>query len=127
MAEATQTDEADDDRQPDFLRWPDSEPEVPEIDGNRAAPGSASAPSGAPARTGPGRRRRRRRWRGGPRQPAQGSHPGGSGRGARRSVAASPPRTHARVVRRGSVPPVEHDDVLAHARVVVGKGESGAR
>jgi hypothetical protein len=78
MAEATKTDEAneaDDDRQPDFLRWPDSEPEVPEIDGNRAAPGSASAPSGAPARTG-GRRRRRRRWRGGPRQPAQGSHPG---------------------------------------------------
>jgi hypothetical protein len=75
MAAATATDEADDDRQPDFLRWPDSEPEVPEIDGNRAAPGSASAPSGAPARTG-GRRRRRRRWRGGPRQPAQGSHPG---------------------------------------------------
>jgi hypothetical protein len=75
MAEATQTDEADDDRQPDFLRWPDSEPEEPEIDGNRAAPGSAAAPSGAPARTG-GRRRRRRRWRGGPRQPAQGSQPG---------------------------------------------------
>ena len=66
--------ETDDDRQPDFLRWPDSEPEVPEIDGNRAVPGSA-APSGAPARTG-GRRRRRRRWRGGPRQPAPGSQPG---------------------------------------------------
>ena len=69
-----ETPETDDDRQPDFLRWPDSEPEEPEIDGNRAVPGSA-APSGAPARTG-GRRRRRRRWRGGPRQPAQGSHPG---------------------------------------------------
>ena len=37
---ARDRDETDDDRQPDFLRWPDSEPEVPEIDGNRAVPGS---------------------------------------------------------------------------------------
>ena len=74
MAEATEIDEVvDDDRQPDFLHWPDSEPELPEIDGNRAVSVPA-APSGAPART--GRRRRRRRWRGGPRQPAPGSPSG---------------------------------------------------
>ena len=66
--EAAQIDE--DDRQPDFLHWRDSEPELPEVDGNRASP--APGPSGAPAR---GRRRRRRRWRGGPRQPAPGSQP----------------------------------------------------
>jgi hypothetical protein len=57
----------DDDRQPDFLSQP--EPEPPEVDGNRAEP----QPSAAPIRS--GRRRRRRRWRGGPRQPAPGSQP----------------------------------------------------
>ncbi len=71
VAEAAETEEVEDDRQPDFLRWADSEPELPEIDGNRATlpPGPAAGP---PAR---GRRRRRRRWRGGPRQPASGTQP----------------------------------------------------
>ena len=66
-AEAAEIEDVDDDRQPDFLSWPDSEPEQPEVDGNRAS--SAPRPAGPPAR---GRRRRRRRWRGGPRQPAPG-------------------------------------------------------
>jgi len=70
MDEAAEIDEVDDDRQPDFLSRRESEPEVPEIDGNRAS--AASGPSGPPAR---GRRRRRRRWRGGPRQSAPGSSP----------------------------------------------------
>jgi hypothetical protein len=56
-----------DDRQPDFLNYPDQEPELPEVDGNRAEPLLAQQ---QPGRT--GRRRRRRRWRGGPRQPASG-------------------------------------------------------
>jgi hypothetical protein len=68
--EAVEIDEVDDDRQPDFLRWRESEPELAEVDGNRASPGPG--PSGPPAR---GRRRRRRRWRGGPRQSAPGSQP----------------------------------------------------
>jgi hypothetical protein len=74
--EADEVDEVDDDRQPDFLRWRESEPELPEIDGNRASPapgpGPRPGPSGPPARS---RRRRRRRWRGGPRQSAPGSQP----------------------------------------------------
>jgi hypothetical protein len=74
--EADEADEVDDDRQPDFLRWRESEPELPEIDGNRASPapgpGPRPGPSGPPARS---RRRRRRRWRGGPRQSAPGSQP----------------------------------------------------
>ena len=70
VTEVAETEEVDDDRQPDFLRWPDSEPELPEIDGNRATP--PPGPAGPPAR---GRRRRRRRWRGGPRQPASGTQP----------------------------------------------------
>jgi hypothetical protein len=76
MGEAAEIDAADEvaevdsDRQPDFLSWRESEPVVPEVDGNRASP--APGPSGAPAR---GRRRRRRRWRGGPRQSAPGSQP----------------------------------------------------
>jgi hypothetical protein len=57
-----------DDRQPDFLNRP--EPELPEVDGNRAVPAPAAA---QPNRQ---RRRRRRRWRGGPRQAAPGSSPG---------------------------------------------------
>ena len=57
-----------DDRQPDFLSR--AEPELAEVDGNRAVP--------VPAATQPNRqrRRRRRRWRGGPRQAAPGSSPG---------------------------------------------------
>jgi hypothetical protein len=58
----------DDDRQPDFLNRP--EPELAEIDGNRADPVPAAA---QPNR---GRRRRRRRWRGGPRPPKPGAPPG---------------------------------------------------
>ena len=59
----------DDDRQPDFLSR--SEPELLEVDGNRADPAPVVA-----AQPNRGRRRRRRRWRGGPRQPAPGSSPG---------------------------------------------------
>ncbi|HSD30025.1 MAG TPA: hypothetical protein VLL75_22185 [Vicinamibacteria bacterium] len=71
--EAAEIDEADEDRQPDFLRWRESEPELPEVDGNRALP--APGPSGAPAGPARGRRRRRRRWRGGPRQSVPGPQP----------------------------------------------------
>ena len=69
--EVEEVDEVDDDRQPDFLHWRESEPEPPEVDGNRASP-AAGGPSAPPAR---GRRRRRRRWRGGPRQSAPGAPP----------------------------------------------------
>ena len=50
-AEAAEIEDVDDDRQPDFLSWPDSEPEQPEVDGNRASP--APRPSGPPARRPP--------------------------------------------------------------------------
>jgi hypothetical protein len=72
--EAEPIDEADDDRQPDFLGDPGDEAEVSEVDGNRAdVDGNrAEPPSGHPGR---GRRRRRRRWRGGPRQSAPGPPP----------------------------------------------------
>src|SRR5262249_19716991 len=59
--------EFDNDRQPDFLNYSEREPDLPEVDGNRADPLPAQQ---QPGRT--GRRRRRRRWRGGPRQPAPG-------------------------------------------------------
>ena len=64
-------DEPDDDRQPDFLNYSDSESDEPEVDGNRAEPprpqsqpGRSGSGGGSPS--GSGRRRRRRRWRGGP-------------------------------------------------------------
>jgi hypothetical protein len=66
----------DDDRQPDYLNYPDREPELPEVDGNRAEPLPGQS---HPARGGggaSGRRRRRRRWRGGPRQPSLGQPQG---------------------------------------------------
>jgi hypothetical protein len=71
-AEIEEAGEVDDDRQPNFLSGRESEPEVPEVDGNRVSPAPAPGSSGPPAR---GRRRRRRRWRGGPRQSAPGSQP----------------------------------------------------
>jgi hypothetical protein len=71
-AESSPPDEVeDDDRQPDFLNYPDQEMELPEVDGNRAEP-VPSPPQQQPGRSGGGRRRRRRRWRGGPRQPSVG-------------------------------------------------------
>jgi hypothetical protein len=74
VARARVDETEDDDRQPDFLNYPDQEPEPPEVDGNRLESSPTQPP---PGRTGGGsgsggRRRRRRRWRGGPRQPSMG-------------------------------------------------------
>jgi hypothetical protein len=74
VARAPVDETEDDDRQPDFLNFPDQEPEPPEVDGNRLESSPTQPP---PGRTGGGsgsggRRRRRRRWRGGPRQPSMG-------------------------------------------------------
>jgi hypothetical protein len=59
----------DDDRQPDFLNYPDRETELPEVDGNRAEPPPTQQQQQAGRSGG---RRRRRRWRGGPRRPSVG-------------------------------------------------------
>jgi hypothetical protein len=72
VARAPADEVEDDDRQPDFLNYPDEETEPPEVDGNRLEAPPSQQPPGRSGGGGGGRRRRRRRWRGGPRQPSTG-------------------------------------------------------